>query len=103
MVVQCEDIEDGSRDGSQVDLTAGQDEAAIHQAVLLVEILQPLLCCLAGMMDVYAETGGGNVIAVYEVPRDQVHQYGIVGVGETSGKGFRISSISVQASVPELV
>ena len=49
--------------------------------------------CLAGMMDVYAETGGGNVIAVYEVPRDQVHQYGIVGVGETSGKGFRITSM----------
>ncbi len=49
--------------------------------------------CLAGMMDVYAETGGGNVIAVSEVPRDQVHQYGIVGVGETSGKGFRITSM----------
>jgi UTP--glucose-1-phosphate uridylyltransferase len=49
--------------------------------------------CLAGMMDVYAEAGGGNVIAVYEVPRDQVHQYGIVGVGETSGRGFRITSM----------
>jgi UTP--glucose-1-phosphate uridylyltransferase len=48
--------------------------------------------CLAGMMDVYTETGG-NVIAVSEVPREQVTQYGIVGVGETRGKGFRITSM----------
>ena len=43
MVVQRKDIEDGGRDGLQIDLAAGQDEAAIDQAVLLVEILQPLL------------------------------------------------------------
>jgi UTP--glucose-1-phosphate uridylyltransferase len=49
--------------------------------------------CLAGMLDVYKESGGGNVIAVSEVPREQVHQYGIVGVGETRGKGFRITSM----------
>jgi UTP--glucose-1-phosphate uridylyltransferase len=49
--------------------------------------------CLAEMMQVYADSGGGNVIAVYEVPHDQVHQYGIVGVGETRGKGFRITSM----------
>jgi UTP--glucose-1-phosphate uridylyltransferase len=48
--------------------------------------------CLAGMMEVYAETGG-NVIAVSEVPREQVSQYGIVGVGEARGKGFRITSM----------
>jgi UTP--glucose-1-phosphate uridylyltransferase len=49
--------------------------------------------CLAGMMKVYQETGGGNVIAVSEVPREQVHQYGIVGVGEARGEGFRITSM----------
>jgi UTP--glucose-1-phosphate uridylyltransferase len=49
--------------------------------------------CLAGMMKVYQETGGGNVIAVSEVPREQVHQYGIVGVGEARGDGFRITSM----------
>jgi UTP--glucose-1-phosphate uridylyltransferase len=49
--------------------------------------------CLAEMMQVYADSGGGNVISVYEVPRDQVQQYGIVGVGETRGKGFRITSM----------
>src|SRR5215204_5155412 len=36
--------------------------------------------CLAEMMDVYRD-GGGNVMAVYEVPREQVDQYGIVSVG----------------------
>jgi len=49
--------------------------------------------CLAGMMEVYAQTGGGNVLAVSEVPREQVPQYGIVGIGETRGKGFRITSM----------
>ena len=49
--------------------------------------------CLSGMVDVYHAAGGGNVIAVSEVPREQVHQYGIVGVGEASGKGFRITSM----------
>jgi UTP--glucose-1-phosphate uridylyltransferase len=47
--------------------------------------------CLAEMMEVYADNPGSNVIAVYEVPLEQVHQYGIVGVGETRGKGFRIT------------
>ena len=49
--------------------------------------------CLASMMEVYAAAGTGNVVAVYEVPREQVDQYGIVGVGETRGKGFRITSM----------
>jgi UTP--glucose-1-phosphate uridylyltransferase len=49
--------------------------------------------CLKGMVDVYSQAGGGNVIAVSEVPREQVHQYGIVGVGAPEGKGFRITSM----------
>jgi UTP--glucose-1-phosphate uridylyltransferase len=48
--------------------------------------------CLSGMMEVHRETGG-NVIAVYDVPREQVSQYGIVGVGESRGKGFRITAM----------
>jgi len=48
---------------------------------------------LSEMMEVYAESGGGNVIAVHEVPRDQVQQYGIVAVGEKRGKGFRITAM----------
>lgn len=49
--------------------------------------------CLAEMIDVYDEAGGGNVVAVYEVPDDQTHQYGIVGRGETVGKGFTMTSM----------
>ena len=44
--------------------------------------------CLASMVEAYDETGG-NMIAVYEVPDDQTHQYGIVGVGEEKGRGAR--------------
>ncbi|MFC0284252.1 UTP--glucose-1-phosphate uridylyltransferase GalU [Camelimonas abortus] len=35
--------------------------------------------CLARMRDAYDRVGG-NIISVYEVPADQAHQYGIVGV-----------------------
>lgn len=40
--------------------------------------------CLAGMIDDYGRTGG-NVVAVYEVPDDQTHQYGIVGIDREAG------------------
>jgi len=48
--------------------------------------------CLSQMMDVYNDYGG-NVIAVEEVPEDQVHKYGVVGKGEAAGAGFRITSM----------
>ena len=48
--------------------------------------------CLAEMIDVY-NSEGGNVIAAYEVPPEQTHQYGIVGVGERAGKGFKMTSM----------
>jgi UTP--glucose-1-phosphate uridylyltransferase len=35
--------------------------------------------CLAQMVRTYEKTGG-NIVAVYEVPDDQAHQYGICGV-----------------------
>ncbi|HEY7383632.1 MAG TPA: UTP--glucose-1-phosphate uridylyltransferase GalU [Beijerinckiaceae bacterium] len=35
--------------------------------------------CLAQMVETYNRTGG-NIVAVYEVPDDQTHQYGICGV-----------------------
>ena len=49
--------------------------------------------CLSEMMEIYKQADGGNVLAVYEVPRDDVQQYGIVGVGEKRGKGFRITGM----------
>ena len=48
--------------------------------------------CLSQMMAAY-EKHGGNVIAVEEVPEDQVHRYGIVGVGEADETGFEITSM----------
>ncbi len=36
--------------------------------------------CLKGMIDAYEQTGG-NLVAVYAVPKDQTHQYGIADVG----------------------
>jgi UTP--glucose-1-phosphate uridylyltransferase len=46
--------------------------------------------CLKQMMDVYGARGGGNVIAVEEVPWDQVSRYGIVGAADWQGNAFRI-------------
>ena len=48
--------------------------------------------CLTQMMDVY-NSHGGNVVAVEEVPQDQVFKYGVVGKGEAAGSGFRITSM----------
>ncbi|MBN8949518.1 MULTISPECIES: UTP--glucose-1-phosphate uridylyltransferase GalU [unclassified Rhizobium] len=48
--------------------------------------------CMKGMIELY-EHSGGNVIAVEECAPDQTHKYGIVGVGETVGNGFRITEM----------
>ena len=48
--------------------------------------------CLSQMMSVY-DNHGGNVIAVEEVAEDQVHKYGVVGVGDDAGDGFKITSM----------
>lgn len=48
--------------------------------------------CMKGMIELY-EQSGGNVIAVEECALDQAHKYGIVGVGETIGSGFRITEM----------
>lgn len=48
--------------------------------------------CMRGMIELY-EQSGGNVIAVEECHPDQAHKYGIVGVGEAVGFGFRITGM----------
>ncbi|ENN87393.1 UTP-glucose-1-phosphate uridylyltransferase [Rhizobium freirei PRF 81] len=48
--------------------------------------------CMKGMIELY-EQSGGNVIAVEECAPDQTHKYGIVGVGDTIGSGFRITEM----------
>ena len=62
-------------------------------ALLLPDMIgQAETGCLSQMMAAY-DKHGGNVIAVEEVPADQVHRYGIVGVGEEDETGFEITSM----------
>ena len=50
--------------------------------------------CLAQMVDAYGGLGeGANIIAVEEVPPDQTHLYGVVGVGKQKGKAFEITGM----------
>lgn len=47
---------------------------------------------LKGMIEHYEKTGG-NIIAGFEVPMEQTHQYGILGLDATSGAKRRIASM----------
>jgi len=71
-------------------------------ALLLPDMLiQGAPGCLKQMMEVYERTGG-NVIAVEEVPRQDVHKYGVVGMGERlDGRSFRITSMVEKPPVEE--
>jgi UTP--glucose-1-phosphate uridylyltransferase len=63
-------------------------------ALLLPDmVMQSEPGCLRQMMDVYAETGGGNVIAVEEVPWPDVSRYGVVGFSRTDGRALAINSM----------
>jgi UTP--glucose-1-phosphate uridylyltransferase len=69
-------------------------------AVLLPDMLhhgaQP---CLKGMIDAYEENPS-NIIAVYEVPMSEAHQYGILGVKE-AGKGGLMPVVSMVEKPPK--
>jgi UTP--glucose-1-phosphate uridylyltransferase len=60
-------------------------------AVLLPDMLM-YPGCLKQMLTAY-EKHGGNVVAVEEVPWDQVSRYGLVGVGEEDETGFEITAM----------
>jgi UTP--glucose-1-phosphate uridylyltransferase len=64
-------------------------------AVLLPDMLiKGERSCLAQMVDAYNGLGtNANVIAVEEVPQDQTHMYGIVGVGKPKGKTHEITAM----------
>ena len=49
--------------------------------------------CLKQMIDVYNDRGGGNVIAVEEVPWEQVHRYGIVSARDWQDNAFTIDTM----------
>lgn len=62
-------------------------------AVLLPDmIMHSQKSCLKGMVELYDQTQG-NVIAVQECAPDQTHKYGIVGVGNAVGEGFKITEM----------
>jgi UTP--glucose-1-phosphate uridylyltransferase len=64
-------------------------------ALLLPDVLvQHERGCLAQMIDAAREVGErANIVAVEEVPRERVDQYGVVGVGAAKGKVFSITSM----------
>jgi UTP--glucose-1-phosphate uridylyltransferase len=63
-------------------------------AVVLPDmIMQASPSCLKQMVDVYNARGGGNVIAVEEVPWDQVNKYGVVGGGDWVDNHFSINKM----------
>jgi UTP--glucose-1-phosphate uridylyltransferase len=50
--------------------------------------------CLAQMIAAYGDLGdGASIIAVEEVPADQTHMYGIVGMGKSKGRAFEITGM----------
>src|SRR3954470_5345051 len=50
--------------------------------------------CLAQMIDAHNDIGeDANLIAVEEVPADQTHMYGVVGIGKPKGKAFEITAM----------
>lgn len=49
--------------------------------------------CLKQMIDTYESRGGGNGIAVEEVPWEQVHRYGVVGATAWEDNSFAIESM----------
>jgi UTP--glucose-1-phosphate uridylyltransferase len=64
-------------------------------ALLLPDVLvQHSPGCLAQMLEAARELDDKvNVVAVEEVPRERVDQYGVVGVGPAKGKTFAITTM----------
>ena len=71
-------------------------------ALLLPDVLiQHAPGCLAQMVEAATQVDDrANVIAVEEVPRDRLHMYGVVGIGERKGKLFRLAEM-VEKPTPQ--
>ncbi|MFN8723797.1 MAG: UTP--glucose-1-phosphate uridylyltransferase GalU [Rhodospirillales bacterium] len=55
--------------------------------------------CLAQMMDAYS-TVGGNLLSVFEVPREQTNRYGILDIGADDGRLVAVKGL-VEKPAPE--
>jgi UTP--glucose-1-phosphate uridylyltransferase len=64
-------------------------------ALLLPDVLvQAQRSCMAQMLDAYSKLpANSNVIAVEQVPMEQVHMYGVVGVGNQVNEAFEITAM----------
>jgi UTP--glucose-1-phosphate uridylyltransferase len=63
-------------------------------ALLLPDVLvQHNPGCLAQMIEAARDVEHANIIAVEEMPRDRIHLYGVVGVGERRGKLFALTQM----------
>lgn len=64
-------------------------------ALLLPDVLvQHPRSCLTQMIDAANDLdANANIIAVEEVPKERVHMYGVVGVGQAKGKAFKITKM----------
>jgi UTP--glucose-1-phosphate uridylyltransferase len=64
-------------------------------ALLLPDVLvQAPRGCLSQMIDAYRSIGErANIVAVEEVPMEQIHQYGVVGIGAEKGGAFAITQM----------
>lgn len=58
--------------------------------------------CLKQMIGVYQAHGGGNVVAVEEVPWEQVSRYGVVGAKDWTDNSFTITSMVEKPKTREL-
>lgn len=57
--------------------------------------------CLRQMIDVYHSLNGGIVLAIKEVPRDEVYQYGIIDGEKIGDRVYRVRSLVEKPSVAE--
>jgi UTP--glucose-1-phosphate uridylyltransferase len=72
-------------------------------ALLLPDVLvQHTPGCLAQMIDAANDLdANANIIAVEEVPKERVHMYGVVGVGQAKGKAFQITKMVEKPTAAE--
>jgi UTP--glucose-1-phosphate uridylyltransferase len=70
-------------------------------ALLLPDVLvQHNPGCLAQMIEAARDVERANIIALEEVPRERIHMYGVVGVGERRGKLLSLTGM-VEKPAPE--
>ena len=70
-------------------------------AIILADDLILGKSCLAEMVDAYDTSGGGNMVAVMDVPPSQTGSYGIVTPGKIDGTSIEVQGL-VEKPAPEM-